>query len=245
MSRALRAAVAAGLALALVITGVAAGQAEPEWGTAAEADIRAAVDDVLSRPAYGASQRGVWGWLTDNPVARFIEDLWDRFVRWLNSLFPDPEPPEAPGARSAPDAARATFAVALIGGLVLLAALVALRLARRRVRDEESVFAADPGEALSRDDLLDTADRAEQAGDHEAGVRLRFKAGLLTLDRRGVIAYDEARPLGTVRREVDDGEFDHLADGFERVTYSDHVATASDSTMARDGWRRLLGRLGR
>lgn len=204
--------------------------------------IDAAVSEVLSRSAYAGQRGGLFDFLTDNPVTRFLAERWQRFVEWLNSFFEDDEP-ASPTETSQPDSGRSSFGVPLLIGVALITALLAARLARRRTQLEEFEFTADPHAGLNTSELATEADRAASAGDHELSVRLRFKSGLLTLDRRGIIEYDETEPLGTVRRAVNETDFDTVADGFERVTYSDHEADKTDSESAESGWSRVLNRI--
>lgn len=229
------------MAVALLITAVApaglAGQA-PDPVSPSAAEIRSAVDEVLSRPAYGGERRGLLGFLTDNPITRWLAERWRDFVRWIESLFGDPDPE---GATPSPlDPTRTSFGLLLLLGLVALAVFTAVRLARRREAVEATSFDTEAPEGVSRRELLDAAARAAAAGDHDSAVRLRFRAGLLELDERGVIDYDEAEPLGRIRREVALRAFDTVANGFERVAYSDHPAGPADTEAARSGWSEVL-----
>ena len=83
------------------------------------------------------------------------------------------------------------------------------------------------------------AERAERAGDLDAALRLRFRAGLLELDSRELI---ELRPALTNRellREVPSETLAGLVDGFEAVAYGGKPAQAGDVRSARDGWPRV------
>ena len=125
------------------------------WGETPEAEIDAAVDDVLSQAAYGGESTNP---LLDNPLTRFLVDLWEGFVDWFGSLFPEADPREAPDVTPR-GVGRSSFGVVLVLGLVLLAAIVAARVARSRARTELEDFSADPTGALSSDDLV-TSDSA-------------------------------------------------------------------------------------
>lgn len=222
-----------------------ASTAAVDLDTTPASEIRSAAADVLAQPAYADTGTGLRDWLLDNPVVRFLTDLWERFVDWLATLFPDPGPASPRDADEGAGFGRPSFGVLLLVGIGLVAAVVAARLARGRTAAELQHFHADPEAGLSTTELEAAADAAAGAGDHEGSVRMRFKAGLLTLDRRGIIEHNETTPLGSIRRAVAAGEFDQVADNFEKVTYSDHVAGAEDTEISRSGWRRLLDRLGR
>ncbi len=228
------------ISVLLTVQGVAAQQIG-DGSDISAVDIDRAVEDVLSGSAYAAQAASGLGFVTDNPVTRYVARTWRGIVEWFNSFFEDEEP-SAPTETAVPDSDRSSFAIPLLIGIGLLAASLAALLARRRTKLEEFEFAADPHGELRKEELETEADRAEASGDHELSVRLRFKSGLLALDRRGIITYDEAEPLGMVRRAVNEADFDAVANGFERVTYSEHVAEMADSESARTGWSSLLNR---
>jgi hypothetical protein len=130
---------------------------------------------------------------------------------------------------------------------VLLAALVlgaAVALATRAgARGRMAAGGAAGGEAgreqVSAAHLLREAERAERAGDLDAALRLRFRAGLLELDSRELI---ELRPALTNRellRDVPSPTLAGLVDGFEAVAYGGRPAEPDDVRSARDGWPRV------
>lgn len=80
------------------------------------------------------------------------------------------------------------------------------------------------------------AEEAERAGDFATAVRLRFHAGLLRLDDRGVIQYRPSLGTATVARRLRSADFDRLAVDFDEVVYGGRAATASDAEAARSGW---------
>ncbi len=101
---------------------------------------------------------------------------------------------------------------------------------------------SEDGEARERvtsAQLRREAERAERAGDLDAALRLRFRAGLLELDSRELI---ELRPALTNRellREVPSETLVDLVDGFEAVAYGGKPAEADDVRSAREGWPRV------
>ena len=80
------------------------------------------------------------------------------------------------------------------------------------------------------------AEQAERDGDYATAVRLRFHAGLLRLDDRGVIEYRPSLGTATVARRLHSPDFQRLAHDFDEVVYGGREATASDAEAARDGW---------
>jgi Domain of unknown function (DUF4129) len=132
-------------------------------------------------------------------------------------------------------------------GVLVVAALVAglFLLARRWSARRVHVFST-PGSASSQDDVVDPnelerrADEAETKGDHQAAVRLRFRAGLVRLKENGALPPTELTN-GEVRSELGSVEFEELADDFDEIVYGGRQATSSDVQEARSRWPRLTG----
>lgn len=131
----------------------------------------------------------------------------------------------------------------VIGVAGLAITLLATRFVRARSRAEiaranRDRLLVDP----SRDprQLEAEADRAVDAGEFGAAIRLRHEAGLIRLVRDGRL---DLRPETTARsaaRAVGDPVLHHLTDLFEAVVYGDRTATSADAASARDAWRRVL-----
>jgi hypothetical protein len=126
--------------------------------------------------------------------------------------------------------------------VALLVALLVRSRGRRAIRDKKRADgvsvapnAVDDPDALDRE-----ADAAEAAGDLDRAVRLRFRAGLLRLGRRGAIQYRSSVTTGEVRRTLRSNTFDDLALTFERVTYGGREASQPDVDTARREWPRVL-----
>ena len=129
-------------------------------------------------------------------------------------------------------------AVALLG--IFIAAHVvrvrtnaALRLAR-----EPAPPRADPGR-LERE-----AEAAERRGDLERAIRLRFRAGLLRLDRAKAIAFSPATTTSEVSRTLRSGDFEAVASSFDEVVYGRRAPGGGDLELSREGWRRVLAAVG-
>jgi len=137
-------------------------------------------------------------------------------------------------------AGRVALAAVLAGVVAVVALLVARRraatnaaggAARRRRSAEEH---ADPGR-LERE-----ADAAERRGDLDAALRLRFRAGLLRLDRAGAIQFRPSITTGQVARRLRLRVFDDLAITFDAVAYGGRPASVGDLQSARAEWPRVL-----
>lgn len=129
----------------------------------------------------------------------------------------------------------------LIAGSVLAAtgALAVRAGARRRLAAAGTAAGDAAGERRSAAELIREAERAERAGDLDAALRLRFRAGLLELGTRELV---ELRPALTNRellRDVPSPTLAGLVDGFEAVAYGGRPAQPADVRSARDGWPRV------
>jgi Domain of unknown function (DUF4129) len=165
---------------------------------------------------------GVLEWLGDR-----LRPIGDFFSRLAESL---------PG--------KIVLGALLAGAVVLVTWLVARQRAavsgdggggRRRAALEN----VDPGR-LERD-----ADAAERKGDLDLALRLRFRAGLLRLDRKGAIRFRPSMTSGQVARQLRLRDFDNLAIRFDAVAYGGRQASATDVESARATWPRVVEQAGR
>ncbi len=131
----------------------------------------------------------------------------------------------------------------LAAAVVVLAVVVALRLVRDRGRERpgrrgglgfEADAEADPAELEAR------ADEAERRGQLAEALRLRFRAGLVRLDRMGALELRPGLTNRAVSRALRSSHFDGLAVDFDEVVYGGRPATPDDVGEARAGWPRVL-----
>jgi hypothetical protein len=131
----------------------------------------------------------------------------------------------------------------LIGALVVVVIAIALVIARMevrgRVRDARVAVqrrrgGPDAG-ALARE-----ADVAEQAGEFERAVRLRFAAGIAALAERGAIPRPATLRAAQIGAHLHSSLFDRLNIDFERVAYGGRHAQAATAQDARTAWQQLL-----
>jgi len=176
---------------------------------------------VLWRRRFHADEvpgpfRGIIRWLRDR-----VPDLG-----WLDDLLP--------GGRS-------VVWIVLGAVLALLAWFVARRFLTTRIR---ASAAQQQALAAARDEdpraLEARADAAEAAGDLEAALRLRFRAGLLRLDASGAIDFRPSISTIEVRRRLHDDDFDALAATFDDVVYGGRPPAADDLAAARERWPRVI-----
>lgn len=135
--------------------------------------------------------------------------------------------------------------IALAAVLAGVVAVVALLVARRRTAASAT---GGPGRRRSSDEQADPgrlereADAAERRGDLDVALRLRFRAGLLRLDRAGAIHFRPSITTGQVARRLRLPSFDDLAITFDAVAYGGRHASATDLQSARAEWPRVLER---
>jgi Domain of unknown function (DUF4129) len=128
---------------------------------------------------------------------------------------------------------------------LLFAVLAATQLVRRhgpaapgrrggsRAAEEESADAA----TLER-----LAEAAEQAGELERALRLRFRAGILRLVERRQLDDPDVVTTGSLMRTHRSELFSAGARAFEEVVYGRRAPTPEDVRRVRDGWQAVLAR---
>jgi hypothetical protein len=198
-------------------------------GLAAVADparAREAARDILSqepfsprrlpRPFAGILRR--LGELVVDPVRRFLSRLGDG--------LPDPGSPPW---------------LVLAAAVVVVAVVVAVRLIRDRGRERpHRAGRGGPEESTDPHRLEAQAEEAERRGQLAEALRLRFRAGLVRLDRMGALELRPGLTNRALRRELRSSRFDGLAVNFDEVVYGGRAATADDVGEARAGWPAVL-----
>jgi hypothetical protein len=160
--------------------------------------------------------------------AQWIGDQVRRLTEWIDDL--------GTGVPGGPP----VLWTLLSAGVLLIAMLFTSVTIRRRALAIEraraaALPAAEDPRALERD-----ADRAEREGDWERAVRLRFRAGLLRLDRRRVLAYRPSLTTGEIARAIDSPAFREVGDRFDAIAYGGRPAERDDAEHARRGWGEVL-----
>lgn len=173
-------------------------------------------EDRLPRPFQGFLRR--LGELIVDPVIRFFSRIGDAL----------------------PDAGSPPWVVLALA-VVVAAATVASRLIRDRGRERPRRPGAGFGEDLIDPDQLEArAEEAERRGELAAALRLRFRAGLLRLDRVGALEFRPGLTNRAASRLLGSVRFDRLAADFDEVVYGGRIATAGDVGEARAGWPAVL-----
>lgn len=144
-------------------------------------------------------------------------------------------------ARHVPIDARVFWTV--VAAVVVGVSIVVVRsLARRRDRRlVPSRPGAAPEEARTSPATLEhAANAAEQAGDLELALRLRFRAGVLRLQRARAVPESGILTSRELSRRLHSREFDRAAQVFDEVVYGRRPAQPVDVAMSRDDWQQVL-----
>ncbi len=130
----------------------------------------------------------------------------------------------------------------LLAGVVLvMAAVVASRLVRARGRERPDRRAgAGPQSGTDPAELEALAEEAERRGRLDEALRLRFRAGLVRLDRMGALELRPGLTNRAVARALRSARFDGLAVDFDEVIYGGRAATSEDVGEARAEWPAVL-----
>jgi Domain of unknown function (DUF4129) len=128
--------------------------------------------------------------------------------------------------------------------IVLVALLFVARTVRRRTWEGLHGLAERGPRPLDPTRLEREADEAERRGDLERAIRLRFRAGLLRLDRAKAIELEASTTSGEVSRRLRSRDFDDVAGSFDAVVYGRRPPRGEDVELSRAGWTRVLAGVG-
>ncbi len=127
------------------------------------------------------------------------------------------------------------LALALVAGIALGRIIIKRRaLPARRLPGQSSRPASQDPETLER-----LADQAELDGDLEVAVRLRFRAGVIRLERMGAVDRGPTRTDRELSGSLRSATFDALAADLESIVYGGAPATEQQAADALSGWRRV------
>jgi hypothetical protein len=129
--------------------------------------------------------------------------------------------------------------------VLLLAGMGTSTSIRRRAIAIERERAAAVPEADDPHALERAAGEAERDGQWERAVRLRFRAGLLRLDRRKVLVYRPSLTTGEVARTIKVPAFDEVGSRFDEIAYGGRAAEREDAEASEQGWKDVLAEVGR
>ena len=93
---------------------------------------------------------------------------------------------------------------------------------------------------IDPNDLEAAAQRAERDHRFDLAIRLRYRAGLIRLDRAGVIELQPWNTAALLARTVASPRFDRITDTFEAIAYGGRAATGTQVNTVRAEWSTLL-----
>lgn len=150
-------------------------------GPAPPDDARERLERILSRPPFGRPDEGPRepGW-------------FERLMEWLFGWLDNVSLPGGPAVAPAGNAL--AWAVAILGGLLVLAVLVVwLRGLRRALAPPAARLDPDDPEAgLSAGAAMEQAGALARFGDYRKAVRYLYLSSLLWLDERGALRYERS-----------------------------------------------------
>jgi Domain of unknown function (DUF4129) len=192
-------------------------------------EARAQAHEVLDQAKYeGAGLprplEGPLGWLSDR-----IEPIVDRIDGF---------------GRDVPGGPPVVWTLLAILVLLLAGMITSTSIRRRAIAIERERAAALP-EADDPHALERAAGAAEREGQWERAVRLRFRAGLLRLDRRKVLVYRPSLTTGEVARTIKVPAFDAVGARFDEIAYGGREAEREDAEASQQGWKDVLAEVGR
>ena len=200
--------------------------ATAERAAPAAAGARADAAAVLAERQFSETPpprpfRRLLGWLGDRI---------DRPLTWLSERIPGGE----------------AAVWVILGALVMaVAALVTARLGAARgggVVERSARTRGKPGVDPRALDRL--AGEAEERGELELALRLRFRAGLLRLARAEAVPHPETLTSRQLVRLLGSEQFAGLARDLDEVVYGGRPASRADVENARTGWPQVLARAG-
>jgi hypothetical protein len=215
---------------------------KPTSGTMGnKAEERRKLAEILQRPEYARK--------IEQETA--ISRLADRFLKWLQSLFPKPEPISSGSATVISKTAQ-VFVIALALGVlafVLKLFLPRVLRARRPKKKGKAKARIVLGERLEPDqsalDLLAEAEALARRGELRAAIRKAYIALLVELGERKIISlaqHKTNRDYLRAVREVEPlyGNVKQLTDSFERHWYGLAQASETDWLAFRSTYKQAL-----
>ncbi|MDA0180235.1 DUF4129 domain-containing protein [Solirubrobacter phytolaccae] len=194
----------------------------PPAGTSSVDDPTAQARDILQEERFHGGD-------APGPFRGFVDWLGDLAPRDLINRIDD----FLPGGRAVVWIALGL--VLFVIGFLLAHFFLTRRIALSEAAAQAYAPATDDPKALER-----RAAEAEAAGDFEAALRLRFRAGLLRLDQRGAIAFRPSISTHEVRHTLHSDDFDELATTFDDVVYGGREPHTEDVAQARERWPQVV-----
>jgi hypothetical protein len=221
-----------------------AGDAPPS-ATAVHAELR----DILQKPEFQPETATPPLFARELAAMRTrLQELWDRFVRWINSVFKT----GGGGGFSPVNTGVVYFLIAVLIALAIWA-LIRIIAERRRAPRPKPVIAKPTVVQAEVDQELDPpsewiaqANRFAEHGDYRRALRAVFMAILIHLDHAGVIKYARSRTNGDYLRLLRAANLRALVDlvgpvarDFDLHWYGGRPAHSSDYQRSLEAFHAL------
>ena len=169
-------------------------------------------------------------------VGSWLHDIFGPLARWIHGLF---------------HSASVSFGISktdlwlILGGITFaaVAGITALYISRRARLGSEKLLGKKGPTDTSWDDpekLKRMAQEAENRGDYTMAVRLRFRAGLATLEQMGIIHSQIVHTNNYISAVIHSPTFSRLAQTFDEIAYGGLVASLDNAREADTGWITVL-----
>jgi hypothetical protein len=180
--------------------------------------------------------------------------LWERFKRWLRSLFPERERTERESVRQIPVASNAAQIIVIALALAVIAYAAWKLLPRflrhrgkkkREKREARVVLGERLGPEETASDILAEAERLARAGDIRGAIRKGYIALLCELGDRKLLRLAQHKTNRDYLRALSDhrtiyGEVRLLTDTFENHWYGYAPGTESDWAAFRMHYQQAI-----
>ncbi len=216
------------LSLAAAILGTVPFAAAQEGSEIDADELRETAERILSQRAYAESPPGVFSRLLD-----WLAELFDIDLPSPESAVSDVDPAGLAGLRT----------LLIVLAILALVAWGATYIIRRRTALRIAATGSSKAKAeVSANDLDRRAAEAARRGEYAEALRLRFEAGLIRLERRGVLSDHATRTSGEVADAVHLAEFDRVAGTFDAVVYGRRPAAKADDDFSASAWPVIVAR---
>ena len=187
-------------------------RSQEQWSQAECGDCKAGLlSAILARPEFGAQDQA------SDPLQRFFQQLQDKIMNWLNSLFSGP----ASSSGLPADGMIVVISLLLAG---IMAFVLRDFLRGMAVEAELALDASGEDQPLNASLANQRAVQLAESGDYRSAVRYLYLSALLLLDERGILRYNRSLTnreyLRLVSGQPDlEGHLRAVVDAFDRVWY--------------------------
>ncbi|MCL4449027.1 MAG: hypothetical protein M1483_04660 [Actinobacteria bacterium] len=130
-------------------------------------------------------------------------------------------------------------AVILGFAIVLTHRLTSKAVRVKRLEDKTPTIPAKT-DYLNPDELLRQAILAENSSQFNEAVKLRFKAGIVRLEKDGYVTNTLTTTTEDISETIASPTFNYLAKTFNEIAYANKTADIQDMLEARSGWVMVL-----